>query len=284
MIAKSYEAEDCRCGGVYPVLCGMVVLVCALGCGSVLHAQPGVEAAGTSHQEPFSRLGIGANVSPQGIGVNGTTVLSEYFDARLMGNFFSYTSGQFEVEGYRSQVNLHLASMAASLDWYPFNSVIRFSPGVMFFSANEVSFSSQIAPGTDFDLNGQKFYSAAPNAVTGATPVSGTGVIGLHRHPVAFTATFGFGKFVPRSNRHWSFPAEFGAAFMGAPTVDLKPTGWVCLDNAMTQCSSIASSGPVALEFNNALQAQLAKWRANLDGVRVYPIFSYSVVYSFNIR
>jgi hypothetical protein len=241
--------------------------------------------AGTSHQQPFSRIGIGANVSPLGIGVNATTVLSDYFDARLMGNFFSYASMQFEIDGFRTTANLHMATMAASLDWYPFNSVWRLSPGVMFYNANQLSMKAQVAPGTSFTLNGETFYSANSNAATGATPLTGTGVLGLHTNPIAFTAAGGFGKFVPRSRRHWSFPSEFGVVFMGAPTANVTPDGWVCLDQKQTECSNIGEPGnSVAQKFNLALQTQLAKWRRDLGEVDVYPMFSYSVVYSFNIR
>jgi hypothetical protein len=38
------------------------------------------------------------------------------------------------------------------------------------------------------------------------------------------------------------------------------------------------------VQFNDALQASLTKWRKDLSAVQVYPLFSYSVVYSFNIR
>jgi hypothetical protein len=239
--------------------------------------------AGTSHQAPFSRIGIGANVSPLGIGINGTTVLSDYFDARLMGNFFSYTSTQFEIEGFRGAANVHLASMAASLDWYPFNSVWRLSPGVMFYNGNQFTANALIESGNSFTLNGKKFYSA--DAKAGATPLTGSGVLGLHPQPIAFTAAIGFGKFIPRSDRHWSFPSEFGVVFMGAPTANVAISGWACLDEAGTQCSNVGDlTNPVAQQFNSALQAQLTKWRRDLGKVDVYPMFSYSVVYSFNIR
>lgn len=243
-----------------------------------------VAPAGTSHQAPFSRLGIGANVSPLGIGINATTVLSDFFDARLMGNFFGYGVSNFEVEGFKATANLHLASMAASLDWYPFNSVFRISPGLMFYNGNQASITAGVNGGTSFKLNGQTFYSATANAATGATPLTATGVLGLHTNPVAFTLAGGFGKFVPRSRRHWSFPAEFGAVFMGAPTANVTPSGWVCSNQAQTQCSNIGdTSNPVGAEFNTALQAELAKWRRDLAKVQVYPMFSYSVVYSFNL-
>jgi hypothetical protein len=240
--------------------------------------------AGTSHQAPFSRIGIGANVSPLGIGINGTTVLSDYFDARVMGNFFSYTVSQFEVEGFRTTANIHLASGAASLDLYPFNSVWRLSPGVMFYNGNQLTASAVVQGGTSFSLDGQTYYSAS-STVAGSTPLKGTGILGLHPRPIAFTAAGGFGKFIPRSDRHWSFPSEFGVVFMGAPTANVTTSGWVCTDKAQTHCSDIGdSSNPVAQQFNSSLQAQLTKWRKDLAKVDLYPIFSYSVVYSFNIR
>jgi hypothetical protein len=241
--------------------------------------------AGTSHQAPFSRIGIGANVSPLGIGINGTTVLSDYFDVRLMGNYFSFTIPQFEVEGFRSTANIHLASMAVSLDWYPYNSVWRLSPGVMFFNGNQFTANAVVQGGTSFSLDGQTFYGASSNAATGVTPLMGTGILGLHPRPIAFTAAGGFGKFVPRSERHWSFPSEFGVVFMGAPTANVTTSGWVCADKAQTNCANISDkTNPVAQQFNSSLQTQLGKWRRDLGKITVYPMFSYSVVYSFNIH
>jgi hypothetical protein len=244
-----------------------------------------VPPAGTAHQQPFSRIGIGADVSPLGVGIKSAVVLSEYFDARLMGNYFNYGSAQFEVDGFRAVADLHLASTAASLDWYPGNSVWRLSPGLMLYNGNQLSMAAEIVPGNSFTLNGETFYGATPNAATGVTALTGSGVLGLHRDQPAFTLAGGFGKFVPRSNRHWSFPAEFGVVFMGAPTANVNASGWVCLDQAQTQCTNLSdSTSPIAVQFNTALEAQLAKWRKDLGKVDVYPIFSYSVVYSFNIR
>lgn len=237
------------------------------------------------HQPPFSRIGIGADVSLLGVGLKSAIVLTRYFDARLMGNYFSYQTGRFEVEGFNVNANLHLASAAASLDWYPFNSIWRLSPGVMFFNDNRISGALDIVPGTGFSLNGENFYSANANPATGATPLKGNGVLGLHTNRPAATIAGGFGKFIPRSNRHWSFPSEFGVMFTGAPTINLNFSGWACLDAAQTQCGNLSKpANPVAVEFNNAEQATLAKWRRSLNKIQVYPIFTYSVVYSFNVR
>jgi len=239
----------------------------------------------TAYQRPFSRIGIGADVNPLGIGIKTAIILDHLYDARFMGNFFGFNSGRFEIEGFNANANLHLASAAASLDWYPFASVWRISPGVLFYNANQLSVTTNITPGTSFTLNNQTFYSANANAATGATPLAASGVLGLHTNTPAFTIAGGFGKFIPRSNRHWSFPSEFGVAFTGAPSINVNVSGWACLDAAQTQCSNVGNStNPVAIQFNNAVQSSLTNWRRDLAKVKVYPLFSYSVVYSFNIR
>jgi hypothetical protein len=239
----------------------------------------------TAYQRPFSRIGIGANVNPLGIGITTAVILNHKVDARFMGNFFNYNSGRFEIEGFNASADLHMQSIAAAIDWYPFASVWRISPGVLFMNGNQLSVSTDIIPGTSFTLNNQTFYSASANPITGATPLAGSGILGLHTHSPAFTIAGGFGKFIPRSDRHWSFPSEFGVAFTGAPTANVNVSGWACLDAAQTQCSNVGDpANPVAIEFNNAVQSSLTKWRKDLALVKVYPLFSYSVVYSFNIR
>lgn len=74
-----------------------------------------------------------------------------------MGNFFNYNSAQFELEGFRVKANLHMASAAASLDWYPLNSIWRLSVGTLFYNGNQLSATSEIVPGTSFSLNGENF-------------------------------------------------------------------------------------------------------------------------------
>ena len=117
--------------------------------------------------EAFDRVGIGADISPLGIGIKSATILTQYLDARLMGNFFSYNTGPFELEGFRVNANLHLASAGAALDWYPLDSVFRLSVGTMFFNGNRFSFKGDIQPGTSFSLNSTQFYSANANPATG---------------------------------------------------------------------------------------------------------------------
>jgi hypothetical protein len=241
--------------------------------------------AGNYRQAPFSRVGIGADVNPLGIGIKGAIVLNHYYDARMNVNFFNYNSGRFEVEGFNVNADLHMASAGASFDWYPMGSIWRVSPGLMLFNGNQFSGSTDIVAGTSFTIDNQTYYSAKPNAVTGATPLVGTGVVSLHKNEPAFTVAGGFGKFIPRSDRHWSFPTEFGVIFNGAPSIKINASGWACTDFKQTRCSDIGDpTNPIAIQFNNSLQSQLSKWNRELGKVTIYPLFSYSVVYSFDIR
>lgn len=244
-----------------------------------------VEPSATNfYQAPFSRMGIGADVSPLGVGIKTAIILNTVLDARLMGNYFSFDTGRVEVDNINVDAKLHLASAAASLDWYPFRSVWRFSVGTLFYNDNKISGSARIVSGNTITLNGQDFYSANPNPVTGATPLTGTGVLGLHTHEPALILSGGFGRFIPRSQRHWSFPSEFGVAFMGSPSVNATASGWACLDAAQAQCANLSDpTSPVATQFHDALQAQITKWRRSVSSFSVYPLFSYSVVYSFNL-
>lgn len=239
----------------------------------------GVPWAAEWHNQPFSRVGIGADVSLLGIGIKGAVILDEYFDARVDLNFFSYTSPKIEVDGVRVNGNLHLGSGAAKVDLYPKNSIWRVSAGMMMWDGNRATANLSVVGGTSFKLDNTTFYSST------ADPLTGNGLVQFDTLKPAPMASFGFGRFIPRSNRHWSFPTEFGLIYEGSPSLVVNTAGSVCSDQAQTQCSGISDpNSPVGQAYNQSLQAQLNKWRTDLDKVKIYPIFSYSVVYSFNIR
>jgi hypothetical protein len=244
---------------------------------------PNVETAETENWGPLSRIGVGADVSTLGIGIKGAVILTKYFDARLDTNFFLHDTGLIKISGVNVDADFHFVSMATKLDWYPGNSIWRLSPGIMFVNANRLSGTVDITGGNSFDVNGKTYYSANPNPVTGATPFTGNVVLGLNTDKPAFTVSGGWGRFVPHSHRRWSFPSEFGVIFMGAPNLNVNMSGWVCTDRKQTQCSDLGNpTNPIAIQFNNNLQTQLTKWRRDLGAVSIYPIFSYSFMYSFD--
>ena len=250
----------------------------------------------------LSRVGIGADISPLGIGIKSATILTSTLDLRVMGNFLNFNSPSFEVEGTRAQGTIHFASLQTAIDFYPRRSVWRLSVGALLWNANQISATGTEAPGTSFTLNGQTYYSASgtANCSTGVEPVTSpssssssgcpvgaSAVVGFHTNQPALTASFGFGRYVPHSGRHWSFPSEFGVVFMGAPSLNISPFGTVCTtpSQAPGTCSDVAdTSTPAGAAFNQSLQTAEVRWRRSLGRVTVYPLFSYGVMYSFNVR
>jgi hypothetical protein len=233
---------------------------------------------------PFSRLALGADFSPLGVGAEAAINLREHFDARVMGNIFQYSTN-FTTNGFNVDANLHMASAGAALDYYPFHKGFRLSPGILVYNQNRVNADAPVTPGTSFTLNSQTFYAATPNTALGITALSGTGALGLHSTRPAFTMTTGWGSLIPRSGRHWAIPFEIGAAFTGAPTVNMNLTGWACYDQAQTECTNVDDlSNPIAVQIQGDLQSQLAKWKSDLDPLKFYPIISIGFVFNFNIR
>ncbi len=224
---------------------------------------------------PFSRVALGAGISPLGINLMAATNINRYMNLRATGNVFKYTMSNISTNGFTVGATLDLASAGASVDFYPFpRHGLRFSPGVLFYNANGASGTFTAQGGTSFTLDSQTYYSSSSN------PVKGIGTLGLHSQSPAFTATTGWGNVIPRGGGHWSFPFELGVALIGAPTPNIiLNSGQVC--NAQGQnCVNVATDQSVQAN----LQTQIAKYKSDLDPLKTYPIVSFGVAYSFHIR
>jgi len=237
----------------------------------------------SGYEGPLSRIGFSAGISPLGIQLQSATNLSNHFNLRVYGNFFNY-SDNFTTNGINATGKLNLKSTGASIDFYPFHSGFRISPGVLASNGNQVTGNTDVPAGTSFTLNGQTYYSANANAATGATPVVGTGVLGLNSNKPAPSITVGWGN-MARGGSHWSFPVDAGVAFIGAPTVKVNLTGWACYDQAQTECTNISDpTNPIAIAIQSNLTTQVAKWTNDLNPLKTYPIVSAGIAYSFHIR
>jgi hypothetical protein len=234
--------------------------------------------------QPFSRLALSGGIGIMGVKVQAAVNANRYIELRGTGNYFNYSTN-FTSNGINATAKLNLASAGASVDFFPFpNHGFRLSPGAMFYNQNQLAAATNVPAGSSFTLNGTTYYSANANSATGATPVVGTGALGLDTNKAAFTFTTGWGNMTPH-NGHWSFPFEIGAAFIGAPTVNVNLTGWACYDKAQTECANLASTtNPVAIAIQSNLTAQVAKWNSDLNPLKTFPIVSFGVAYSFRIR
>ncbi|HTB96963.1 MAG TPA: hypothetical protein VK716_08125 [Terracidiphilus sp.] len=232
----------------------------------------------------FSRMAIGVGVSPLGAGLQITTNITSHLNIRAIGNGMAYSTN-FSTSGFDANAKLNLVSAGASVDIYPFHKGFRISPGVLVLNNNRLTATSVVAGGTSFQLDGDTYYSANANPVTGATPLNASAELGLKTNKPAFTITTGWGNTIPRDGRHWSFPFEVGAAFIGQPSLNATLNGWACYDQAQAQCTDVASTtNPIALQIQNDLTAQVAKWKNDLEPLKTYPIVSFGVAYSFGLR
>lgn len=232
---------------------------------------------------PFSRMSFGVGISPLGIGLQASTNLNSHLNVRAIGNVFKYSTS-FTVNNIPASADLNLASAGGVLDYYPFHSGFRLSGGVLFVNQNQISATSSIAAGDSLTLNGQTYYSANANSVTGATPLNGTGNLSLNQMKPGLLLTTGWGNHVKHSG-HLSFPVEIGVAFVGTPKVTMNLGGWACTDASQTYCTNIADpTNPIAIQFQSNLNTQINKWNSDISALESYPVVSFGVAYSFQVR
>jgi hypothetical protein len=234
----------------------------------------GVPPAVIHGVRPFSRVALGSDVSPLGVGFSATTNINQHFNLRGNGSYFSYSGGNFSTQGFDVTAKINLSSARASVDYYPFHAGFRLSPGILFHNDNQGTMNLTVAPGQSFTLNDQTYYSAK-----GANAVKGIGTFGLGNGSPAFTMTTGWGNSIPKSGRRISFPFELGVAFIHPPTLNFNLTGDGC-DKTGVYCVDVATNP----QIQQNIAAQVAKYRNDIEPLRTYPIASFGVAYNFNIR
>jgi hypothetical protein len=228
--------------------------------------------------KPFSVVAVGGGVSAMGVNMQAAVNVNRFINLRGVGNYFNYTVNSISTNGFNASGKFNFATAGASVDFYPFPSHgFRISPGALFLNNNTVTANVVASGGTSFTLNNDTYYSSASNPVTGVAGLK------LNGNNPAFTATVGWGNMIPRyGGRHWSFPFEIGAAFIGAPPVSLALTsGQVCTNSQGTVGCQNVSSDPM---LNADIQAEVVKLKNDVNPFQYYPILSFGVAYNFHIR
>ena len=227
--------------------------------------------------KPFSRVAFGGGISLMGVNLQVATNVNRHLNLRGTGNVFNYTVNDISTNGFNVNGKVNFATAGASLDYYPFPvHGFRLSPGVIFYNQNELTASGIVAGGTKVTLNDQDYLS---NTVT---PLSVNGKLGLNARQQAFTATIGWGNMIPRKGGHWSFPFELGGVFTGVPTLKMNLTGLACPSSNGSTCSSPYVDMGTNTTAQDNLNAQIDKYRDDLDLLKVYPILSFGVSYAFH--
>jgi len=225
--------------------------------------------------KPFSQVAVGAGFSLMGVNLQAATNVSRRINLRATGNVFKFTENNISTNGFNIDAQLNMAAAGVSMDYYPFPTHgLRLSPGLLFYNQNTVSADVTVDGGQSFKLNKVEYYSSATN------PVQGTARVGFNTQNPAFTLTTGWGNMISRKGAHISFPFEIGAAFVNAPTVDATLTkGEVC-DATGTNCRNVATDAGL----QSSLQSEIAKYKHDLDLLKVYPILFIGISYRFHVR
>jgi hypothetical protein len=216
---------------------------------------------------PFSRLGIAVTGGSGGIGLELATPLSDHFNLRASGSYFSYYLN-LTTDGYQVNGRILTRNANLSVDYFPFHNGFRISPGVTLDNGNAVHGTVLVAGGQSFDL-GDGTYTSDPNR-----PV--TGVVALSfGNKVAPSFTVGWGNLVPHHG-HLSVPFEIGFEYIGTPLVNFNLSGNVC-DSMGDPCSPI-DNDPTALADE---QQQRNKINNDISPLRFFPILSLGIGWSF---
>jgi hypothetical protein len=210
-----------------------------------------------------------------GINMQAAVNANRYINLRGTGNYFNYTISNISSNGLNLNGKLNFAAAGASVDFYPFpNHGFRLSPGALFYNQNTVGANVTVAGGTKFTLNSVSYYASSTN------PITGNGSLGLNTSNPAFTMTTGWGNMISRRGGRWSFPFELGAAFIGVPSVNVALTSGLACNAQGQNCVNVATDPNVQAN----LQAQIAKYKSDLNPFKYYPIVSFGLGYNFNLR
>ena len=240
--------------------------------GTLARPAPG---NGPSSISPFSRLAFGAGISPMGINLQAAVNVNRRMNVRGVGNVFNYSVNNISTNGMNVNGKLNFATAGTSVDVYPLpEHGFRLSPGLLLFNQNAVSGDVTVNGGTSFELNGVTYYASSTN------PIKGNGRIGLNNRKPAFTMTTGWGNMISRRGGRLSFPFEVGAAFVGAPSVNVALTGGQACDQFGQNCVDVATDPTVQAN----LQAQIQKYKSDISPLQYFPIVSFGVAYNFNLH
>ncbi len=244
--------------------------------GSLDAISDGVPGGASGQVEPsayadryLTRLSLGGSVSTLGTGGELATNLPYRLDLRVVGNFFDF-NWKMTDSGFYVVVNTELANTGALADYYPWKS-LRISPGFLYYNTDRIRGDVQAAPGATFTINNVNYASQNSN------PIHGTGRLQLRG--AGFLAMAGWGHYVSRNEKRWSFPFEGGVAFINTPTATFSLQGNVC--NAQGQDCQPAATFP---GFQSNLAAQIATWNNDVKPFHIYPIVEGGVTYTFRYR
>jgi hypothetical protein len=214
---------------------------------------------------PFRSYAVGFTANSLGASAELATPVSRSFNLRSSVNIFAFDY-PFTIDGLNYDARLHLKSTGTMLDWFPRHRAFHISPGMLYVN-NTLTSGASVGAGQTFQLGSQSYLNSIDDPVNGSASV-------VFPRKYAPMLLLGFGNTIPRSGRHLSFPVEFGAAYTGAPQINVTLSGTACTQEG---CVNFAQNQ----QAQTNLKAEIYKLNEDLKRVPVYPIVSMGVAYHF---
>lgn len=196
------------------------------------------------------RFAIAARAGTLGLGgdvmVNVLTDVNIRFGVGAFG--FDYDDEYSDID---YDFELDMLTFPITLDWYPFDEKFHISAGVV-FNETDVSLDSRYSGSVEID--GTTYTADEVGVLSGS----------LGFNNVAPYVGIGWGNAFGRSRR-WGFVTDLGVAFTGSPDVALSATGTLASDAG----------------FRADLAREEADLEDDLDGFKIYPVFSANLYFRF---
>jgi hypothetical protein len=214
---------------------------------------------------PFRSAAVSIKANTLGATAELATPISQTLNLRSSFNVLSFNY-PFSIDGVRYDAKMHLRSSGTTLDWFPLHGGFHISPGLL-YASNRLSAQASVNPGQNFELGSQPFVNSVDDPVHGTSSV-------VFPHSYAPMLLVGFSNIIARSGRHLSIPLEVGAAYTGAPQINLTLNGTACTTEG---CVSFADNK----QAQDSLKQEVHNLNEDLKRVPVFPILSLGVAYRF---
>jgi hypothetical protein len=200
-------------------------------------------------------LGLSANASSLGLGLDLTKGLSDGWTGRLGLNTYKYNKS-LSKSNIDYDADFKWQSAHALADWYPMQGTFRTSIGLV-YNSNKFSIAGKPSAGT-YDINGTTYQATDVGSLTGEVTFNKSSpYIGI-----------GWGNPVEKG-KGWGLVADLGVLYQGSPHASLTATCGVGIPPSL--CTSLTSD----------TAAQQSKLTSDLNSFKWYPVFSIGASYQF---
>ena len=160
-------------------------------------------------------IAVSGRISTLGLGIEVTKSLTETINARVGGNYFSFSSdGTADDIDYERDINLCSGLVLA--DWFPFEGGFRMSGGLL-FNGNGVD--STAKPAVEFNIGDIVYPAIQVGTLTGE----------MSFRKFAPYLGVGWGNAVGEDKK-FGIVVDLGIVFQGSPDVNLSASGLITLD------------------------------------------------------